>query len=148
MMQKFVKKFMDDEIKGVIKVGDEFYLADKELVEIKDKVELDPFSVGLYLGRNKGKDFEPSSALVELIAKSSKKKVFVNKKSEWLFLCGRDLFGKGIIKSNVKKGLVLVQSEDDENLGYGKLVGDISEKNNVVLKNVLDKGDYLRKEMK
>lgn len=148
MIQKFIRRFTEKEIKDIVKIDNEFYLAGKELMDVKDKVGMEQFSVGLYLGRNKGKNFEPSPALVELIAGNSDRKLFVNGKSEWLFLCGRDLFGAGIIKSNVANGIVLVQSEEDENLGYGKIVGDISEKNRVVVKNLLDKGNYLRIEKK
>ena len=81
-----------------------------------------------------------------MLSKDSKKKLYVNKKAEWLFLCGRDLFGSSIKRSDVKKGLVLVQNEKDENLGYGKITLPLSNKDRIVVKNILDRGYYLRKE--
>ena len=148
MIQEFIKQFTKEEIKDIIQVRKEFYLANKELLETKNKIKLEPNSIGLYLGQAKGKNFEPSPALIELIAKKSDKKIFINKQTEWLFLCGRDIFGKGIIKANTKEGLVLVQNFKDENLGYGKIVNDMRQKEKVVVKNIQDKGIYLRQEMR
>lgn len=146
MINSFIRQFTDRSIGNVVKVGDRYYLADKELVELKDKVKLEPYSIGLFLGADVN-GFKPSPALVDEIAKISDKKVFVNDKAENLFLCGRDIFGKSIVKANADKGFVLVQNEKDENLGYGKVVADIGLKDKAVVKNLLDKGSYLRIEM-
>lgn len=146
-MIPFIRQFTDKSLGNVTKVGNRYYLADKELVELKDKIKLEPYSIGLYLGEDTRKGFRPSPALIELLAKYSDKKIFLNEKASYLFICGRDVFGKSIIKADVNKGLVLVQNEKDENLGHGRIVADINEINKVVVKNLLDKGSYLRIEM-
>ena len=74
----------------------------------------------------------------------SNKKIFINDKSEWIFLNGKDILGKAITKANVTNGLVFVQNKKDENLGYGKFILDIKRKDEVVVKNILDRGHYLR----
>ena len=81
-----------------------------------------------------------------MVAKKTDRKIFVNRKTAWLFLCGRDIFGRGIVKSNVKKGLALVQNEADENLGYGEIIADLGNKDKVVAKNLFDRGNFLRRE--
>jgi 60S ribosome subunit biogenesis protein NIP7 len=147
MISDFIRNFTDKNIGNITKIRNKYYLADKELVELKQKIKAEPESIGLFLGEDAKEGFKPSPALIDEIAKISSRKVFVNDKGEWLFLCGRDLFGKSIVKANVNDGLVLVQSMKDENLGYGKVIGDIKNKERIVIKNLLDKGDYLRREM-
>lgn len=147
MISDFIRNFTDKDIGNIIKIKDKYYLADKELVELKQKIKFEPESAGLFLGEEMKNGFKPSPALIDEIAKISDRKVFVNEKGEWLFLCGRDLFGKSVTKANADNGFVLVQNSKDENLGYGKFVGDIANKEKSVIKNLLDKGDYLRREM-
>jgi ribosome biogenesis protein Nip4 len=119
---------------------------DKELREIKGRSGREMFSGGMFLGSVKNNHFLPSISLIDWLAKRSDRKIFVNKRTAWLFLCGRDLFGKGIVKSNVGEGLVLVQNENDENLGYGKIIDELNKMDSVVVENLLDKGDFLRRE--
>src|SRR3972149_213971 len=113
----FIKKFCDKSIlEGeVMQLGGSFFLAEKNLVEIKNSIEIAPSAVGAFLGEVSDKHFNPSAILLDMISKNSDKKIFVGKKTEWLFLCGRDIFGKGIIKANVSKQgeLILVQNERD-----------------------------------
>ena len=93
--------------------------------------------------------FIPSPAFPDLLSEKTQKKVSINSKAEWLFLCGRDVFETSVMKNNsglscseLKSGnLVLVQNEKDENLGVGR----VGEK---MIKNLLDKGSYLRDEGK
>ena len=106
------------------------------------KIDRETHSKGLFLGEDK-KGFKPSLALLEMIAKDSKRKAFLNEKGAWMFICGRDVFGESIEKSSVEEGLVLVQNDKDENLGYGKIW---KKKGELFIKNILDKGDYLRRE--
>ena len=61
-------------------------------------------------------------------------------------MCGRDIFDESIV-SEIPKELigkhVLVQNENDENLGLGivKVGGS-----RITIKNVIDRGDFLRRE--
>jgi ribosome biogenesis protein Nip4 len=71
----------------------------------------------------------------------------VDDKAEWLFLCGRDVFGKSVVKANVNSGIALVVNSKKEVLGYGKITGELKNKERVFVKNILDRGDYLRREM-
>lgn len=146
MIHAFIKIFTDYKFDNIILQGKEYYLVNPETIPVKEKIKLDTFAPGLFLGRQKNKMFYPSPALLDLIAKHSTRKVFINDKSEWLFLCKNDVFGKSINKANVKRGLCLVQNRIDENLGYGKFVAPMDNRNlnNMVIKNILDKGEYLR----
>ncbi len=103
-------------------------------------------SAGLFLGREQ-KRFEPSPAVIECIAAAPaarRHKVVVDEKAEWLFLCGRDLFVKAITRAGTptRSGFVLVQNARDENLGLGLL----RRRGNVAVKNLLDRGFFLRRE--
>ena len=77
-------------------------------------------------------------------------KVVVDGEAAWLFICARDVFGTGILKvmgSRRNGDATLVLNEFGECLGFGKITGDLGgpgEK--VAVKNVLDIGDFLRRE--
>jgi ribosome biogenesis protein Nip4 len=129
-MDKFVSLFTNKKL-SAIKIGKRFYQTN---ITVHPPIE--PFSVGIYLGENK-REFKPTPALLDMIAPHTEKKATINKNAEWLFLCGRDVFKENVIEG--KEGLVLVQNERKEILGYGKYRKGI-------LKNYLDKGDYLRRE--
>lgn len=127
------------------RIGKNYYYASKELQELRNSIKLDAFSLGIYLGEEK-EGFLPSPALIDLISKmpgSEQKKVYINKKAEWLFLCARNILEPSIVKNphNIKEGLVFVQNEQDENLGYGIFR---REGKQLVIRNILDKGKYLR----
>ena len=106
----FIKKFCDKSILygEIVNIGNSFFLADKNLMEIKNRIKISPEAIGVFLGEMKNREFRPSAPLLDMIAKNSDKKLVVNRKTEWLFLCGRDIFGKGIVKANVKKPNELV----------------------------------------
>ncbi len=141
MIEDFIKKFTDKKVGEITEIRSRFFLADRELIELKNRIRDEPFAFGTFLGEINENKFKPSIALLDNISMLSDKKVFVNAKAEWLFLCGRDVFRQGIVKNNVNEGLVLVQNEKDENLGYGEFsVGKVA------IKNLLDRGDFLRRE--
>lgn len=141
--KQFSRVFSDELPTDIVKVGRRYYQAEPGLVRVKEKVaSREAFSIGLPLGEEKT-SFQPSLAFLGLLAKSSSKKVFLNKKAEWLFLCNRNIFSDNITKLNTDKGLVLVQSERDENLGLGEL---IQQRGKLILKPLLDRGDFLRRE--
>src|SRR3989338_11659886 len=95
---EFVKKFCKnpDIFEGeTIKIKNSFFLADAGLIKIKNKIKINPESAGIFLGETKNSNFYPSSALIDIISKNSDKKIFLNKKTAWLFICRRDVFGQG-----------------------------------------------------
>lgn len=114
------------------------YYLDKETYYSGEKENIKNLvASGLVLGHKKN-NFKPSLYLLELIAKDSSKKIVINSKAEWLFLCGRDVFKDSILKKNATE-FCLVQNEKDENLGFGLIKGNL-------VKNMLDRGDFLRRE--
>lgn len=137
MINEFIRQFTDKELTGITKIKNDFFLVNRDLMKAKEKLRKEPYSAGVFLGRVKKGVFYPSIALIDMIAEVSNKKIFVDDRAEWLFVCGRDLFPKSIVESNVDSGLALVQNMKDENLGLGKVEKKI-------IKNVLDKGKYLR----
>lgn len=108
------------------------------------------FYAGLYLGKVKNGVFFPSFNFLNLLLDFAVNKVVLDRKAAWLFICGRDIFRKGIFKMSgaQRKGdFTLVLNEYHECLGFGMLATnfrDASEE--VVVKNVLDLGDFLRRE--
>ncbi len=141
-LNEFISIFANIAMENVVKHGRKYYDVSPELQVMSDNISSDLFSIGVFLGEDSG-NFIPSLALLEILARQSTRKVFLNKKSEWLFLCGRDVFEQGIIRKNVDDGLVLVQNEHDENLGYGRLY---QKGKDLFVKNILDRGDFLRRE--
>jgi len=144
MISEFIKQFTDEEIFDKTKqIGRRVFYVPEQLRNLD--IELEPYSIGMYLGEQR-KEFTPSVALIDAISKKSDKKIFVNKEGEFLFLCGRDLMGKSIVKADVKKGFCLVQNEKDENLGYGRFATGLAHDDRIVVKNRMDKGHFLRRE--
>lgn len=143
-IKKFIENFCSLEkinLNCIHKIGKKYFYFNNEILDLKNKINKEIFSAGLFLGEDR-QEFKPSLALLEILSKHSAKKVFINREAEWLFTCGRDVFQKSIIKMNVDSGLVLVQNEQDENLGYGRIITG----NKIFIKNILDKGNYLRME--
>ncbi|NWG11252.1 hypothetical protein HXY33_05845 [Candidatus Bathyarchaeota archaeon] len=110
----------------------------------------DFFYAGTYLGKTKNGQFFPSFILLKIVAEKNVNKMFVDVKTAWLFICGRDIFKKGIVKvegSKRKGAYTLVLNQYGECLGFGKILHDLDEeKGRVVVKNILDIGDFLRRE--
>jgi ribosome biogenesis protein Nip4 len=128
----------------VRRVGRNFYLAEERLWNIKNGVNRDVYALGTFLGEEKI-GFSPSPALIDFISKfpdAQSKKVFINRKAEWLFSCGRNVLSDSIVRNpnSISEGLVLVQNERDENLGYGQF----KKEDTLIIKHILDKGRYLR----
>ena len=148
LFHKFTSQFTDKTMDNVHRIGRNFYLAEANLMEIKNGVKRDIFSVGTYLGEEK-MGFSPSPAFIDIIARMpnvADRKVVINKKAEWLFLCGRNVLSDSIIKypQDSTNPLVLVQNEQDENLGYGLF----KKEDTLIIKHILDKGKYLRMDEK
>ncbi len=147
-LTEFIHVFTEKDIGSVTKIGRRYYLASNDLIDLSRLTNNQPDSLGVLLGEDKKDRFYPSLALIGILSKVSDKKVFIDSKSEWLFLCGRDIMAGSVMKSNSSSGMVLVQNEKGENLGLGKIVGKIgSPQKTIVIKNIIDRGDYLRREM-
>lgn len=135
------------ELGKVLRLGRRYYLVndDKEQLEVIQKQKKNIFAAGVYLGEEKER-FEPSAALLEIIAARVREhKTIVDDKAAWLFLCGRDILDKGVVTMGkaTRNGLLLVQNQQGENLGYG-LVSQ--RRGNLAIRNVLDRGNFLRRE--
>ena len=132
----------------IVQKKNRYYLLNENL---KKQIQQDFFHAGVYLGKLKGTIFFPSFLLLTMMAESKANKIVVDKKTAWLFICGRDIFKQGILKANgSKKGdYALILNEYNECLGFGKILCNIRKEqdaNRVVVKNILDIGDFLRRE--
>lgn len=141
-MIKLIKKFTDKKIvdlKYVVRLGRDFYLVDDMLSAACRSIGKKAEYVGFYLGRNE----RPGLFLLNLLAMHSDRKVWLNDKGAWLFICGRDIFAKSIVRSENADDFVLVMNQQDECLGYGQVVDLHSGK--VAVKRLFDIGDLLRR---
>ena len=131
----------------IVKKRGRYFLLSHSLNELASK---DFFYAGTYLGKVKNGRFFPGFDLLRMMVEKKANKVVVNKKTEWLFICGRDVFKRGIVKviGVPKDGdHVLVMNCYDECLGFGRVVSNLdSEEKTVVIKNISDIGDFLRRE--
>ena len=133
----------------VVEKGGRYFLLSEALQKV---VRKDFYYAGTYLGKVKNGKFFPSFNLLAMLARGEANKVVVGKKAAWLFICGRDVFRKGVVavRGSRKKGdHTLVLNEFGECLGFGKIIGSLDEaaKNSeVVIRNVSDIGDFLRRE--
>ena len=149
-LKDFVRQFggsisLDESL--IVKKENRYFLINEKLKKLITK---DFFYVGTYLGKTKNGKFFPSFSLLEMIAERKANKIIVDKKTEWLFICGRDIFKQGIIKvtgSKRKGNYTLVLNQNGECLGFGRILCDLDKmKKGVVVKNILDIGDFLRRE--
>ena len=132
----------------IVRHRNRYYILSKTLKQYAPKGF---FYAGAYLGAVKGASFFPSFLFLAMLAKSKANKLVLNKKTAWLFICGRDIFQQGILKeNNLKKGdYALVLNEHNECLGFGKIMHNlrgVPDAKKVAVKNILDLGDFLRRE--
>jgi ribosome biogenesis protein Nip4 len=120
---------------------------------LKRLVSRDFFYAGIYLGKVKNRIFFPSFTLLDMIAEKEKaNKTIINRKAEWLFVCGRDLLKQGIVSvagSRGKGTCTLVLNERGECLGFGKIISNpdqAKDEHAAIVKNISDIGDFLRRE--
>lgn len=142
-LKSFISQFTSRQLvdESMIKrIGDDYYVASKELASVLSRAKLQPVYVGRYLGRFAGKTSKPSLELLQLLARSDAKKVVVNEKGAWLFVCRRPVLKDSMVRCDAKPDeTVVVLNEHGECLGYGLFDG----KN---VKNYYDIGDFLRRE--
>ncbi len=132
----------------VVEKAQRYYLLNPRLRKL---IRSDFYCAGLYLGKIKNGVFFPSFNLLKMLTDVAANKVVVDRKTAWLFICGRDIFRKGIIRacgSQRKGDCTLVLNEFGECLGFGKITENLDEINNkgVAIRNILDVGDFLRRE--
>ena len=120
--------------------------------KLKPLIQKDFYYAGAYLGKVKNGIFFPSFILLSIIAEEEANKTTVDDKTAWLFVCGRDVFKRGIksVSGSGRKGdYTLVMNRHGECLGFGKILFDIDgekDGNKVIVNNVSDIGDFLRRE--
>ncbi|MEM2130329.1 MAG: hypothetical protein QXZ70_07005 [Candidatus Bathyarchaeia archaeon] len=123
---------------------------DKRLKEIADRAF---YYAGTYLGKIKRGRFFPSFSFLAMLVEGKSNKVVVDDKSAWLFVCGRDVFRRGVLRVNsmLRKGdYTLVINGYGECLGFGRILSGLNgavNSDEVVVKNVSDVGDFLRREI-
>jgi ribosome biogenesis protein Nip4 len=123
-------------------VGERYYLVNEEVAQFKSGEQRKPHAMGVYLGMGR-RQFTPTPALLRVLAAHTDRKAFLkDDRAEWLFICGRDIF-PDFYTTDIKEGFVLVQNKHDENMGLAKIAKG---KEGIILKNILDRGNYLRHE--
>ena len=131
----------------VVETGGRYFLLNKNL---KANASRSFFYAGRYLGKVKDEKFFPSFNLLAILSESEANKVIANEKAAWLFICGRDIFGGGVVSvegSRCEGDFTLVLNEFGECLGFGRIVRDLGAKDaRVVVQNISDVGDFLRRE--
>jgi ribosome biogenesis protein Nip4 len=132
----------------ILKKGGRYFLLNKNL---KRLIRKDFYYAGTYLGKVKNGKFFPSFNLLAMFAEGEASKIVVDRKAAWLFICGRDIFRKGILAvhgSRRKGDYTLVLNEFGECLGFGKITRDLDMKElQVAVSNISDVGDFLRREV-
>jgi len=151
-IEDFVSRFnasisLDDNL--IIKKENRYFLINERL---GSQIRKDFFYAGAYLGKVKDGIFFPSFILLSMMAEGRANKIMVDSKTAWLFICGRDIFKQGILNMRGSKGkgdYALIVNQHNECLGFGKILCNIdegAEKNEVIVKNISDIGDFLRRE--
>jgi ribosome biogenesis protein Nip4 len=136
---QFTKQNVVDDAK-VKQIGHDYFLLQPEIAAALKSIRLPPLHAGLYLGSFREKTSKPSNDLLQMLAKTEAKKVWLNEKGAWLFVCRRPALAKSITKAEAQPNdLVLVMNEHDECIGYGLYDGPS-------VKNYYDVGDFLRRE--
>ena len=146
----FVSRFetkmrLDDAL--IMKRQGRYFLLDENLRRLTSK---DFYYVGAYLGETRDGEFFPSFNLLNMLAERKANRIKVDKKTEWLFICGRDVFRQGITKvmgSTEEGDYMLVLNSHDECLGFGRILRNLKVKRKgPAVENILDVGDFLRRE--
>ena len=131
----------------IVEKAHRFYLLNPKL---RKTARADFYYAGLYLGKVKKGIFFPGFNFLNIIADTAANKIVLGRKAAWLFICGRDIFSSGILKmqgSKRKGDFTLVMNEFSECLGFGMITGGFENvQKNEVVRNILDVGDFLRRE--
>jgi len=140
--EKFLGQFGIKQTVDVVKLGRSFFKCDD-----KTLIANRPLFAGECIAHERGPAIIPSIDWLQEIGRAARRHVVVDSKGEWLFICGRDVFGKSIKSHNNPKlnDFVVVLNEHKECLGYGVMSAPIETKR-VVIKRLFDIGDLLRRE--
>jgi 60S ribosome subunit biogenesis protein NIP7 len=131
----------------------EVYALTPELAEFLKDIHAEVVSAGIKVGEV-GKRFRLTLEGAFFLVRAKKKRVYVNRKGEMLFLYGRDIFASSVMKasSDIRENdIVFVCNTRGDILGIGKSRYDGDrmrsvEEERVVVENLVDRGEYLRKE--
>lgn len=148
MLKDFIRLFTNEEIvKDFVKIERDYFLVGSDIKRVVSQIKTKPCFEGIPLGCERGKLFVPSLFLLNELLQFTEKKVCVDSKGEWMFICGKDIFGKSVSKAgDCRVGdFVLVENQYGECLGYCRVVADLKERGKV-LDHVFDVGDFLRRE--
>lgn len=150
LIDDFVSRFgtkisLDETL--IVKTQGRYFLLDENLKRLASN---DFFYAGTYLGKAKDGKFFASFKLLDMIAQKNANRIVIDKKTEWLFICGRDIFRQGITKvtgSTGKDDYVLVLNLHGECLGFGRILHNLDRRREgPAVENILDIGDFLRRE--
>ncbi len=132
----------------------EVYALSKDLSKFLELYKLNFVHAGIKVGEVGSRRFRFSLEGTFFLVKRVKKSVFVNEKGEMLFLYGRDIFSDSVVDvtDDVEENdIVFVRNLRGDILGLGKSrfsaerMKDV-ESGRVVVENLVDRGEYLRKE--
>ena len=149
-----MKRFgLESEInqENILEIENRFYLV-KNNIFLKNLSKNSLYSANIFLGKKSKERFIPSPNLIDMISKKTKQKTSLNKKTSWLYICGRDVFKEQLdeFQQNTllklkkkKKDYIIINNNHDEPIGYGIITGT----NKDFIKNKFDVGDLLRREM-
>ncbi|HLC32797.1 MAG TPA: hypothetical protein VJJ82_03155 [Candidatus Nanoarchaeia archaeon] len=145
-LKKFLAQFgMSVDIPATVLGRSHFIVKEKELLKFR------PLFSGDLVAHERGDFLIPSVDLLQKIGKGARHKVTVNSHGEWLFICGRDVFSKSIVKSTnpVKDDCVAILNEEGECIGYGQVTAPLdTQGKRPVIARIFDLGDLLRRERK
>lgn len=139
----FITSFTDQfSWNTIFPLNKEYYLQKKTQRRLLKDIPEQSASAGLYLGKKDNKRFLPAPALLELLAPYTEKKITLNEKGSWLFICGRDPFNESIVvQGNLNPGeLCIVVNGNNEVLGLAQKASSGR------FKNFRDIGIFLRQE--
>lgn len=143
-IQEFLKPFGIKKETGAQAVGRSYFI-----VKDKNLLGKHPIYAGECIAHIRGPVLIPSIDFLQQIAKEARKHIIVNAKAEWLFICGRDIFAKGITSHNnpAMGDRVVILNQHKECIGFGDVIAPLDGKR-VVIKRLFDIGDLLRRERK
>ncbi len=155
-LRAFGSKDFLNENELLIREGDvrELYALSKDLANFINRVKMNYICVGIKVGEVGSRRLRFTLEGSFYLVNKEKKKVYVDEKGEMLFLYGRDIFARSVVKvtDDVKENdVVFVCNSKGDILGLGKSRFDADryrdvEEDRVVVENLVDRGEYLRKE--